>query len=135
MKRSEIKRCLNEKVERQRSFFANKEPGGLLLYVGYAPVVADDGDSDDLMNKAGLAGSIYRAVIAEGSILMKPLWMIPVLLRVTTKSIGKTILFDALLSEQLTAHEQDVSPDKLLEIFVRKFAGYHVEQDEDYRDK
>ena len=69
MNRDEMKRHLREKVQRQKAFFARKELGGLLAYVDRVPVEDEKKDSDDLRNSPGLAGYVYRAVIAaDGSI-------------------------------------------------------------------
>ena len=86
MNRSEIKQNLREKKQRQQAFFEDKSPG-LLAYAHInsktvkqrradAKSVAvqmktslSSVDSDDLNNKEGLAGYIYRAVMADdGSI-------------------------------------------------------------------
>lgn len=75
MTSTDIKHDLREKVQRQKAFFASQGPGGLLAYVHTAPAAKEDNsgtpyarmfadkNSDDLKNKEGLAGFVYRAVI------------------------------------------------------------------------
>ena len=69
MNRAEHRRHLGEKVQRQKAFFASPEPG-LLAYV-YRTVQANQNrDPDNLANKEGLAGYIYRAIATkDGSIV------------------------------------------------------------------
>ena len=64
MNRCEIKLVLQEKAARHKNFFADKEPA-LLVYPVNVPETDESEDSDDLRNKKGLAGSVYRAVIAD----------------------------------------------------------------------
>jgi type II secretory pathway component GspD/PulD (secretin) len=57
---------------------------------------------------------------------------IPFLIRAASKAIGKTILFDPLPAQPLTVHVVRVTPQKLLDIIVKRFSDYQVEADKDY---
>ncbi len=54
------------------------------------------------------------------------------LIRAASKAMDKTILYDPLPAQSLTVHVTRISPDKLLEILIRRFADYNVEADQDY---
>ena len=64
MYRSDIKCDLREKARWQKIFFAERKPG-LLAFVHKRGDESQDNDTDDLANKAGLAGSVYRAVVTK----------------------------------------------------------------------
>ncbi len=57
---------------------------------------------------------------------------IPYLIRAASKALGRTILFDPLPGQPLTVHVARMSPDKLLEIIVKRFPDYKVETDQDF---
>ncbi len=54
---------------------------------------------------------------------------LPLLIRAASRVMGRTILFDPLPGERLTIHADGVTPEKLLEILLRRFPDYKVEQD------
>ena len=54
------------------------------------------------------------------------------LIRAASKAIGKTILFDPLPAQPLTVHVTRLTPDKLLEIIVKRFADFRLESDPSY---
>ncbi len=54
---------------------------------------------------------------------------IPLLIRAASRAIGRTILFDPLPGERLTVHADSITPEKLLEIILRRFPDYKVEAD------
>jgi type II secretory pathway component GspD/PulD (secretin) len=54
------------------------------------------------------------------------------LIRAASKAIGRTILFDPLPGQPLTVHVTRMSPEKLLEIIVKRFPDYRVEVDQDF---
>jgi type II secretory pathway component GspD/PulD (secretin) len=54
------------------------------------------------------------------------------LIRAASKALGRTILFDPLPGQPLTVHVTRMSPDKLLEIIVKRFPDYKVEVDQDF---
>ncbi len=54
---------------------------------------------------------------------------IPLLIRAASRAIGRTILFDPLPGDRLTIHADAVTPEKLLEILLRRFPDYKVEAD------
>jgi general secretion pathway protein D len=57
---------------------------------------------------------------------------IPYLIRAASKALGRTILFDPLPGQPLTVHVSRMSPDKLLQIIVKRFPDYKVEADQDF---
>ncbi len=57
---------------------------------------------------------------------------IPYLIRAASKALGRTILFDPLPGQPLTVHVTRMSPDKLLEIIVKRFPDYRVDVDQDF---
>ena len=77
MTKSEYKLHLREQVRRQKAFFESRLPGGLLAYLhktggpeSEKSEKQKDTDPNDLKNKGGLAGAVYRAVIGvDGSIV------------------------------------------------------------------
>ena len=54
------------------------------------------------------------------------------LIRSVSRSIGKTILYDSIPSQTVTVHAKRVSPEKILEIIMKRFPNYTVEMDKDY---
>jgi type II secretory pathway component GspD/PulD (secretin) len=54
------------------------------------------------------------------------------LIRSVARSIGKTILYDSIPSQTVTVHTKRVSPEKLLEIIMKRFPNYTLESDKDY---
>jgi type II secretory pathway component GspD/PulD (secretin) len=49
-----------------------------------------------------------------------------------SRSIGKTILFDALPRENITIHVENSPPEKILEMIVKRFPDYRVETGEGF---
>jgi general secretion pathway protein D len=54
------------------------------------------------------------------------------LIRSVSRSIGKTILYDPIPAQAVTVHAKRVSPEKILEIIMKRFPNYTVETDKDY---
>jgi len=57
---------------------------------------------------------------------------INLLVRAAAKTMGKTILFDSLPSQNLSVHVTKVEPQKLLDIIIKRYPDYKVEADQDY---
>jgi len=57
---------------------------------------------------------------------------IPILINAISKAIGKTVLFDSILSVPLTLHVKKMKPLKVLNILIKKFPDYKVETDGEY---
>ncbi len=55
------------------------------------------------------------------------------LVRSLSKTIGETILFDSLPRETLTVNIESVPPEKALEILMKRFPDYSVENEASYR--
>ena len=53
-------------------------------------------------------------------------------LRSVSKTLGKTILYDAMPPEKITIHAQDISPESLLGLIVSKLKTFELETKEDY---
>ena len=57
---------------------------------------------------------------------------IRLIVRALSRSIGKTILFDALPQENITLHVAAAPPSTVLEIMMRRFPDYKAESNNDY---
>jgi type II secretory pathway component GspD/PulD (secretin) len=57
---------------------------------------------------------------------------IRLIVRAVSRAINKTILFDALPRENLTIHVSNTTPQKVLEVLVKRFPDYQVAAEEDY---
>lgn len=54
------------------------------------------------------------------------------LVRSVSEAVGRTILYDSLPSASITVHVENVKPDKLIEILIKKFVNYNLIVDKDY---
>ncbi|MBB6478484.1 hypothetical protein [Spirochaeta isovalerica] len=54
---------------------------------------------------------------------------IQLIIRSLSRQIGQTILFDALPRENISIHGDNLSPEEILNIVIRKYSDYHLEKD------
>ncbi|MFP4364404.1 MAG: hypothetical protein ACLFR1_11130 [Spirochaetia bacterium] len=57
---------------------------------------------------------------------------IQLLIRRISQSIGKTVLYDPLPRENISIHVDSVAPGAALNIIMRRFSDYEIEEDENY---
>ena len=57
---------------------------------------------------------------------------IRLIVRAISKAIGKTVLFDTLPRENLTIHVQNLKPDAVLQMLMKRFPDYQVQSTADF---
>ncbi len=57
---------------------------------------------------------------------------IRLIVRAVSKAIGKTVLFDTLPRETLTIHVQNLKPDAVLQMLMKRFPDYQVQSTAEY---
>lgn len=57
---------------------------------------------------------------------------IQLIIRALSRQIGTTILYDALPRESISIHGDDLPPEEILNIIIRKYSDYHLEKDKGF---